>query len=202
MLPSGFVYLHDIDPSIIQDIRYFTENNFIGRPITSYETHCCILTLDAANALKNIQQQLKEKKLALKIFDCYRPQSAVNDFIAWSQYEPDQKMKQYYYPNVNKADLFKLGYLSTKSAHSRGSTVDLTLVELPKTELDMGTHFDFLDELSHVFAKNIPKKVQQNRILLRTIMEQAGFTPYDKEWWHFTLINEPFPTTFFDFPIR
>jgi zinc D-Ala-D-Ala dipeptidase len=189
MLPPGFVYLSDVDSSIIQDIRYFTDDNFIGRPITSYTADRCIATSQAAHALKDIQNQLKMQSLSLKVFDCYRPQSAVDDFLTWSQAPNDQKMKLLYYPNVNKADLFKLGYLAAKSAHSRGSTVDLTIVELPsKKELDMGTHFDFLDELSNTFS--VQDKALENRLFLRNLMEKAGFTTYDKEWWHFTLKNE------------
>lgn len=201
MLPPGFVYLNDIDPTIIQDIRYFTEDNFIGRPITSYHAHRCILTLPAANALKDIQNQLKTQSLSLKVFDCYRPQSAVDDFLTWSQAPNDQKMKPLYYPNVNKADLFKLGYLAAKSAHSRGSTVDLTIVELPsKKELDMGTHFDFLDESSHTY--NAQGLALKNRLFLRDLMEKAYFIPYDKEWWHFTLKEEPFSATYFNFAVK
>ena len=203
-LPNGFVYLSDIDPGIIQDVKYFTNDNFIGRPIKDYQAPRCILTLQAATALANVQKKLKKQSLNLKVFDCYRPQTAVNDFTAWIKDATDQKMKSRYYPRVNKADFLTLGYIGEKSGHSRGSTVDLTIVQLQPSykELAMGTHFDFMDESSHTFSEQIQSADRSNRLLLRDAMEQAGFTPYDKEWWHFTLKNEPFPETYFDFPVK
>lgn len=205
-LPSGFVYLKDINPTIIQDMRYPTSNNFIGRPIAGYEKATCILTQQAASALSALQKELLAQHLSLKVYDCYRPQMAVNDFIVWSKVVNDQKMKQSYYPNVNKADFFKLGYVAAKSSHTRGSTADLTIVQLhngnqPPTELPMGTHFDFMDERSHALSPNIQGEARKYRLFLRNMMVAAGFVPYDDEWWHFTLKNEPYPDTYFNFPV-
>lgn len=203
-LPADFVYLKDIDSTIIQDVRYFSHDNFIGRPIKGYQAAQCILTKETAIAVSAVQQRLLPQKLSLKVFDCYRPQTAVNDFIAWSKDINDQKMKKQYYPHVNKADIFKLGYLAEKSGHTRGSTVDLTIVYLSENlpvEMDMGTHFDFMDELSHTLNPNVHGEKRNNRLFLRSMMEEAGFEPYELEWWHFTLKNEPFPATYFDFPV-
>jgi D-alanyl-D-alanine dipeptidase len=205
-LPKGFVYLEEVNPSIIQEMKYMTYDNFIGRPITGYENAKCILTEKAAFALSAIQEELKKQALGLKVYDCYRPQTAVQDFIRWSQDAADQKMKAHYYPNVNKADFFKLGYMAEKSGHTRGSTVDLTIVHLSSThkapiEMVMGTHFDFMDVRSHTLNEHIQGQARHNRLFLQTFMEQGGFMPYDKEWWHFTLRDEPFPETYFDFPI-
>ncbi len=201
-LPANFVYLEDIDPSIIQDVKYCTSDNFIGRPIKGYEKPRCILTLPAALALAKVQQELQKQSLSLKVFDCYRPQTAVNDFIEWSKDDSDQKMKASFYPRVNKIDFFDLGYVGAKSGHTRGSTVDLTIVRQVQgqhaIELAMGTHFDFMDELSHYFSNQVSDEARKNRMLLRNAM-QAEFQPYDIEWWHFTLKNEPFPNTYFDF---
>jgi D-alanyl-D-alanine dipeptidase len=205
-LPNDFVYLADIDASIIQDMKYFTHDNFIGRPIKGYQTPHCILTRQAATALAIAQQQLKPQSLSLKVFDCYRPQMAVNDFIRWSQDPTDQKMKASYYPRVNKADFFTLGYVGAKSGHTRGSTVDLTIVQIRSKqsvqELNMGTHFDFMDELSHVLAENIQGEPRANRLFLQHLMQQAGFNFYENEWWHFTLKDEPYPETYFNFPVK
>lgn len=179
-LPAGFVYLKEIDPSIIQDVKYFTDDNFIGRPIKGYEAAECILTQEAAQALSKLQQQLLLQHLSLKIYDCYRPQTAVNDFIAWSKDASDQKMKKDYYPNVNKADFFTLGYVAEKSTHTRGSTVDLTLVHLSANnnkpvEMAMGTHFDFMDELSHPLSPNIHEKEKNNRFFFKESDAKSRF---------------------------
>lgn len=202
-LPIEFVYLKDIDNSIIQDIKYFTDDNFIGRPIKGYQICQCVLTRKSAIYLSKIQQQLNLKSLGLKVYDCYRPQIAVNDFIAWNHDVSDQKMKDVYYPNTDKVNLFKLGYIANKSAHTRGSAVDLTIVSL-KTgkDLDMGTYFDYMDDKSFVFSEEISEETKNNRLFLRNIMQKNGFKPYDKEWWHFTLENEPFPKTYFNFPVK
>ena len=201
-LPKHFCHLHDIAPSIVQDLRYFTSNNFIGRPITGYYKPQCLLTMQAAHALANVQKQLAKKGLGIKVFDCYRPQMAVNDFITWSKDKSDQKMKEQYYPRVDKADFFKLGFVATRSGHTRGSTADLTLVDLAtKKELDMGGQFDFMDKQSHPFAKGLTTRQFQNRMLLRRIMIRNGFKPLSTEWWHFTLRNEPYPRRYFNFPL-
>ncbi|OAI49158.1 hypothetical protein AYO45_03170 [Gammaproteobacteria bacterium SCGC AG-212-F23] len=205
-LPHDFVYLKDVDPTIIQDVKYFTQDNFIGRPIKGYEKHTCIITKKAAAQLAKIQQQLQKQSLGLKVYDCYRPQMAVDDFIQWSEDKLDQKMKDAFYPRINKADFFTLGYAGKKSSHTRGSAVDLTLVRLDKNnqfvhDLLMGTHFDYMDELSHALSNAVQEDAKQNRLLLRNIMIANGFEPYDMEWWHFTLKDEPFPDTYFNFPV-
>lgn len=201
ILPTGFVYLKEINPTIIHDIKYFSHDNFLGRIVKGYHAAECILTKETAYALSQLQNKLLATQLSLKVYDGYRPQTAVNDFIAWSQDEHDQKMKKEYYPNINKADFFKLGYLAEQSSHTRGSTVDLTLVHLNATsmDLDMGTPFDFMDERSHSFSSDVSEEAKSNRMFLRGLMEEAGFHPYDKEWWHFTLKNEPYPDAYFDF---
>lgn len=204
-LPNGFVYLKDVDPSIIQDIRYYTNNNFVGHPIAGYDAPQCILTKKAALKLAKIQQKLKLQSLSLKVFDCYRPQMAVNQFISWSKDPLDQKMKSDYYPNVNKEDFFKLDYVAAKSGHTRGSTVDLTIVHLSDEEspieLKMGTHFDYLDPASHPLQPNLSETARRNQLFLRNVMFQAGFKPILTEWWHFTLKDEPYPDTYFNFPV-
>ncbi len=203
-LPTHFVYLEDIDPSIIQDIKYFSEDNFLGRRVNGYQAARCILTLPAALALAKVQKQLLQQSLSLKVFDCYRPQIAVDDFIEWAKNPSDQKMKESHYPRINKADVFTLEYVAEKSGHTRGSTIDLTIVKINPdksvVELAMGSHFDFMDELSHYASTEISEEERQNRLQLRVAM-QADFNPYYKEWWHFTLKNEPFPTTYFNFPV-
>lgn len=226
-LPSGFVYLKDIDSSIKQDIRYATNHNFVGRPVTGYQAEKCILTLPAAKALQQVQKELLLSNLSLKVFDCYRPQMAVNDFIQWSQQSNDQKMKAEFYPRVNKKDVFSLGYVAAKSGHSRGSTMDLTIVPLsapsvqPYQEgqklvsciapfrerfrdqgLDMGTGFDCFDDLAHNDRQDINIVAYHNRLILKTLMEKYGFVPYEAEWWHFTLKNEPYPDTYCNFPVK
>lgn len=205
-LPAGFVYLRDIDSSIEQDIKYYSDDNFVGRPIKGYDAAECILTRETAEALAKVQKLLLQQSLRLKVYDCYRPQAAVNDFIAWSQDKHDQKQKKLYYPNINKADFFKLGYVAAKSGHSRGTTVDLTITQdnphHQSVELFMGTHFDFMDPSSHVFSKEINTKAQKNRMYLRSLMIDAGFDPLEEEWWHFTLHKEPYPYTYFNFPVK
>ncbi len=205
-LPKGFVYLQDVDPSVIQTMKYYSADNFIGRPIKGYVAPKCILTQNTAQALAKLQVRLKSQGLGIKIYDCYRPTMAVNDFINWSRDIKDQRQKNNYYPAVDKADFFKLGYVAEKSGHSRGSTVDLTLVRFDAqhqpTELDMGTHFDFMDETSHPLNNTIHDQAKQHRMLLRTLMAEAGFIPLETEWWHFTLKNEDFPNTYFNFLVQ
>lgn len=205
-LPHGFVYLDEIDSSIILDIKYFTDDNFIGQPIKGYEAPLCILSLEAALALSSLQQKLLSQNLSFKVFDGYRPQMAVDHFVEWSK-ASDQKNKRDFYPNISKTEFFTLGYVAEKSAHTRGSAVDLTIVQLPANknsqaiELPMGTQFDFMDELSHPLNPALPEEVRNNRLFLRTLMKEGGFEPYDKEWWHFTFKPEPFPNTYFNFPV-
>ncbi|MEE9407971.1 MAG: M15 family metallopeptidase [Polaribacter sp.] len=202
-LPKGFVYLDDIDASIQSELRYFTNNNFIGKPIDGYKNNCVIVTLETANALKKVQKILIKKGLSLKIFDGYRPQEAVNHFVKWAKKLEDTIMKKEYYPRVPKSQLFNQGYIASKSGHSRGSTADLTIVNL-KTgkELDMGSSYDFFGVESHPFYKKINALPKKNRLYLRKIMLENGFKPYDNEWWHFTLKNEPFRNIYFNFVIE
>lgn len=202
-LPKGFVYLSNIDKTIQSELRYFSSNNFIGKKIDGYNDNCVIVTKETAHALHNVQQILIKKGLSLKIFDAYRPQQAVNHFVRWAKVLDDTLMKKQYYPDVPKSELFKRGYIASKSGHSRGSTVDLTIVDLKTNkELDMGSPFDFFGKKSHPLSKKIGVNQKKNRFILRKIMIENNFRAYKNEWWHFTLRNEPFPTTYFNFPIE
>jgi D-alanyl-D-alanine dipeptidase len=202
-LPKGFVYLSDIDATIQSELRYLSNNNFIGKTINGYYNNCVIVTKETANALHKVQIILAEKGLSLKIFDAYRPQQAVDHFVKWARVLNDTLMKREYYPEVPKSALFKSGYIASKSGHTRGSTVDLTIVDVKTNkELDMGSPYDFFGIQSHPFYKNINGQQKANRLHLRKIMLSNGFKPYDNEWWHFTLRHEPFPKTYFNFPIK
>jgi D-alanyl-D-alanine dipeptidase len=202
-IPKNFVYLENIAPSITYKLQYLSENNFIGKPIDGYKSNCLIVSLETANVLKKIQQEVLKKGFSLKIFDAYRPQQAVDHFVMWAKVLNDTLMKKEYYPTVPKSELFKQGYIASKSGHSRGSTVDITLVN-SKTgkEIDMGSAYDFFGIQSHPFFKGITKRQKENRMFLRKVMLDNGFTPYKNEWWHFTLKNEPFPNTYFNFFIN
>jgi D-alanyl-D-alanine dipeptidase len=202
-LPKNFVYLADVDKSIQKELRYLSNNNFIGKPIDGYINDCVIVSKPTAKALKQIQEKLKKEGLSLKIFDAYRPQQAVDHFVRWAKVLNDTLMKKQYYPKVQKSQLFNLGYIASKSGHTRGSTVDLTIVDL-KTgkELDMGSPYDFFGVRSHPFYRKISEKQKENRMLLRRIMLKNGFKPYDNEWWHFTLKEEPYPKTYFNFTVE
>lgn len=201
--PEDFVYLLDLEPSIKIELRYFSNNNFIGQPIDGYHRSTIIVSKPTAIALQKVQNDLEKKGLGLKIFDAYRPQQAVNHFVRWAKVLNDTLMKQSYYPDVPKSELFKRGYIASKSGHSRGSTVDLTLIDLDTgNELDMGSPYDFFGVQSHPFYKKITDKQRKNRMLLRRVMLKNGFKPYENEWWHFTLRDEPFPNQYFDFPVK
>ncbi len=202
-LPKGFSYIKDVSPTIQQELRYCYSNNFVGTAVSGYEEPVLITSTKAAKALKKVQDELLKKGLSLKIFDAYRPQSAVNHFGRWARVPDDTLTKKQFYPKLNKRNLFKLGYISSRSGHSRGSSIDLTIINI-KTgkELDMGAPYDFFGRISHVFYKNISQQQKNNRMLLRQVMLKHGFKPYSYEWWHFTLRNEPFPKTYFDFPIK
>lgn len=201
-LPEGFVYLDEVIHNAEYDIRYYGENNFIGRQVNGYFAPRAILTEPAALALKKVQQELNEQGLGLKIFDGYRPQRAVEHFARWAADAGDTKMKKQYYPDFDKKDLFNLGYIASKSGHSRGSTVDLTVIKLDsKEELDMGSEFDFLGPISSHGSALITAEQAKNRNLLKDVMTKHGFIPYYKEWWHYTLNNEPYPQQYFDFPV-
>lgn len=194
-LPNGFVYIKDVIPSIVEDMRYFSSNNFLGRPVTGYERPVAILTEVAAQALVQVEGELNKQGLGLKIFDAYRPQRAVNDFANWAEDDADLLMQAEYYPSfTNKRDIFAAGYIAKYSTHSRGSTVDLTLINLlSQAELDMGGPFDFFGEVSHTAYADISAEARANRDLLVDVMDKYGFDNYIKEWWHFQLRDEPFP---------
>ncbi|MCR5301300.1 MAG: M15 family metallopeptidase [Lachnospiraceae bacterium] len=200
--PSGFVLLSDLVPDIIQEIRYFSTYNFIGDRIDGYEEPCAILTAEAARALENVSKELFVKGYRLKVFDAYRPACAVRHFMLWGLEDQDIRMKPYFYPNLDKEELFMKGYIAKQSSHSRGSTVDLTLFDM-KTgkELDMGSPFDRFDEISHPDYRNISDEQYENRMMLQKAMIRGGFDTIDCEWWHFTLQNEPYPDTYFEFPV-
>lgn len=202
-MPSNFVYIKDIIPKIDLDIRYFSNHNFTGNPIRGYERPVAILTKRAAFALQQVQLDLNKKGLGLKIFDAYRPQRAVDHFKAWSLVTSDTLAKQEFYPQLDKKDLFKLGFIASKSGHSRGSTVDLTLIDLKaQKEIDMGGPFDFFGAISHHNYTKLTAKQKQNRKILRETMAKFGFVAYDKEWWHYTLKDEPYRKTYFDFLVK
>ena len=203
-LPAGFVYIDQVVPDIRTDLRYRLADNFVGATVDGYAGARAILTQQAALALGLAQAKLRSQGLGLLIFDAYRPQRAVNHFARWAKDLSDTAMKQCYYPEVEKTELFSQGYIAARSGHSRGSTVDLTLVGLtpPFQQLDMGTVFDFFSPKSWLGATGLTETQEQNRALLQRTMKKHGFTPYSKEWWHFTLQLEPFPDTYFDFEIR
>lgn len=224
--PPEFVALSDVDPTIIQEMRYFTPHDFVGERIDGYRQPMCILTRDAAEALHKAQLSFLRQGLTLKVYDCYRPQRAVDHFVRWAEDLSDQRMKAEFYPLVDKTRLFEDGYISAKSGHSRGSTMDLTLARLPAfptrpyhpgeplkpcygpqserfpdNSIDMGTGFDCFDTLAHTLDPRIQGRQLKNRLLLKNGLERAGFTNLPEEWWHYTLRSENFPTTYFDFPI-
>lgn len=197
---SGFVLLSDYVPGIIQEIRYFSTYNFIGDRIDGYEYPCAIATKETARALKAISNEMNVKGYRLKIFDAYRPAVAVKHFVLWGIEDLDQRMKPFFYPELEKQSLFELGYIAKKSSHSRGSTVDLTLLDMDTgKEIDMGSPFDFFSEVSHPDYKGVTEEQFENRMFLQSVMVRNGFEPLDCEWWHFTLKDEPYPDTYFEF---
>lgn len=198
---DGFVNVSLLAPGVVVDMRYAGSNNFIGRPIRGYEAPVCWLSQAAAEALAQVQRDLEAFGHGLKVYDCYRPQRAVNDFVAWADDPNDRVNAARFYPHVAKSDLIPQGYIASRSGHSRGSTVDLTLVDAEGRELDMGGEFDFFDPRSWPQDASITPEQRANRMLLRLAMQARGFRPYDKEWWHFTLENEPYPDTYFDFRV-
>jgi len=223
--PSSFVALDEVDPTILQDMRYATRYNFVGRRIEGYREPVCILTRRAARALERAQNALEPKGYTLKVYDCYRPRRAVDHFARWAE-NGSRTMKREFYPRVSKRRLFDLGYIARRSGHSRGGTVDLTLVRLPAAEqpawtrrefglvrctaprrrrfpdnsVDMGTSYDCFDTRSQTLESK--GRARRNRLLLKRTMEAAGFEPYAKEWWHFTLRDERYPDRSFDFPVE
>ena len=224
--PKEFVALSDVDPTILQEIRYYTPHNFTGHPVDGYREPLCILTRPAAEALHRAQSTLLRQGYTLKVYDCYRPQRAVNDFVEWAKDLDDQSMKAEFYPDVDKTRLFEDGYIAEKSGHSRGSTMDLTIVKLPAVptrpyepgeqlvpcyapkderfpdnSVDMGTGYDCFDTLSHTLDPRIQGAQRANRLLLKDTLEGLGFVNLAEEWWHYTYKHELFPDTYFDFPV-
>lgn len=224
--PADFVDIKEVIPQVQTDMRYFSKHNFVGEKIPGYKKPVCLLTKHAANALKTVVEQLVPMGLTLKVYDCYRPQIAVDAFKRWALQLHDIRMRTEFYPHVDKQNLFKDGYIAANSGHSRGSTVDLTIVPLnskippympkvrqvsclssqnmraPDNSLDFGTGYDCFSPAAHPDYQNLSTQSKANRILLQILMKQAGFKPLDTEWWHFTLIDEPYPTTYFDFPVE
>lgn len=225
-IPDGFVEIRTIIPDIILDLRYYSNHNFLGRKVNGYNAEKCYITKAAADSLAKVQNELRKFGLSLKIYDAYRPQRAVDDFVTWAKDLSDTITKKEFYPTVDKSRLFADGYIAEKSGHSRGSTVDLTIVPLPITEqpdfdvanqcecykpvgerfndnsLDMGTGFDCFNPLSHTFSNNISPQQRANRMLLYVLMKKYGFKNLAEEWWHYTLIDEPYPNSYFDFVIE
>ncbi|MBJ7879424.1 M15 family metallopeptidase [Gelidibacter salicanalis] len=202
-LPKGFVYVKECIPDLDVELRYLTDHNFVGKPIIGYHANTLILTKDAVEALKKVQEALRNQNLCLKVYDGYRPQRAVNHFVTWAKDLADTINKREFYPEVEKQNLFSEGYIASKSGHSRGSTLDLTITDGNTGEpLDMGGTYDFFGEQSWLSYKDLTAAQQQNREILQTVMQDNNFRNYPKEWWHFTLRWEPFPDTYFDFPVE
>lgn len=205
-MPADFVSVEEEISVIKTDMRYFNANNFVGRKIRGYEANVCLLTKAATESLKKVVDVLSPLGLTLKIYDCYRPQAAVNDFISWSLDPDDNSMQSAFYPNIKKSDLFKHSYIAEKSSHSRGSTVDLTIVAIQENDysikIDFSKGFDYFDPQSSLSYQYISPQAKANRLLLNLLMTSVGFKGYDKEWWHFTLCAEPYPNTYFDFPVN
>ena len=200
---SGFVLLADYVPSIIQEIRYYSTYNFIGERIDGYEEPVALATKEAARALKAASNEMIVRGYRLKVFDAYRPVSAVKQFILWGIEDTDIRMKPYFYPDLEKQSLFAEGYIAKRSSHSRGSAVDLTLLDMSTgKELDMGSPFDLFSPLSHPDCRDVTEEQYANRMLLQHAMVRNGFAPIDCEWWHFALADEPYPDTYFEFPVR
>ncbi|WP_420715210.1 M15 family metallopeptidase [Streptomyces sp. XY332] len=200
--PPGFVALAEVDPTIGQDIRYATADNFTGAVVDGYEEPVCLLARPAAEALRRAQRELLPRGYSLTVYDCYRPQRAVDSFVRWAADPQDQSTKAEFYPDVDKERLIPDGYIAEKSGHSRGSTVDVTLVRLPlRRPVDMGTPFDLFDPLSHTDNPRITGAARANRQLLGRTLAAQGFVNLPEEWWHFTFKPEAFPDSAFDFPV-
>jgi zinc D-Ala-D-Ala dipeptidase len=225
-IPEGFVEIREIIPDVSLDLRYLTNHNFLGVPVDGYRTEKCYITKAAADSLAKVQEELRKFNLSLKIYDAYRPQQAVDNFVRWAKDLSDTLTKKEFYPTVDKSRLFVDGYIAEKSGHSRGSTVDLTIVPIPlpyqpefdinnqcecfestdkrfkDNSIDMGTGFDCFHSLSHTENINLTPQQRANRLLLKSLMNKYGFKNLAEEWWHFTLRNEPYPSTYFDFIIE
>jgi len=202
MDPAGFVLLADFVPGIVQEIRYYSTYNFVGDRIDGYEEPCALLTVEAARALKSVSGEVNAQGYRLKVFDAYRPACAVRHFVLWGIEDLDLRMKPYFYPDLEKQELFKQGYIASQSSHSRGSAVDLTLLDMSTgREVDMGSPFDLFSERSHPDSRAVTEEQYANRMFLQSAMVRHGFRPIDCEWWHYSLDNEPYPDTYFEFPV-
>ena len=202
-IPEGFGYVHEAIPDAKYDIRYYTHDNFVGAPVDGYLAPVAILTNEALEALKAAADELREEGYGIIVFDGYRPQKAVDHFVRWARDPADTLTRQKYYPEVRKADLFVKGYIAEQSGHTRGSTVDLSLYDLESGEaLDMGSGFDLFGPPSHHGTDLVTEEQSANRLILREVLERNGFAAYSREWWHYRLIDEPYPETFFDFEIK
>ena len=201
---ANFVLLTDIVPDILLDLRYYSTFNFVGQRIRGYEAPLALATKATAHVLKSVAKQASLKGYRLLIYDAYRPQRSVQHFQDWGDDPNDQVMKPYFYPDVQKSDLFKLGFIMRESAHTRGSTLDLTLFDMNQGRVvDMGSNFDFFGQRSFSdYTIDLSVKQAANRQILNHLMKSHDFIPLKEEWWHFTLANEPFPDTYFDFPIK
>ncbi|WP_221801353.1 M15 family metallopeptidase [Oceanobacter mangrovi] len=201
-MPADFVCLDEVIPGLVTALAYASSNNFVGSPVDGYDVNRAILSRPAAEALASVQTRLAPMGLGLKVFDAYRPRRAIDHFLRWVD-SADETTKPRYYPSIAKNRLFELGYIGLHSTHCRGSTVDLTIIDLATgADIEMGTHFDYFDHSSWTAYADISALCRANRLLLKVLMEQAGFKGLDNEWWHFTLANEPYPDVNFDFPIR
>jgi D-alanyl-D-alanine dipeptidase len=222
-LPPDAVRLRDVAPDVVQEMRYAGRHNFVGRVVTGYEALECWLTRPAARAVARVQRRVARKGFTLKVYDCFRPQRAVDDFVRWAEDPAARAMKREFYPTLAKTVLFPEGYIAARSSHSRGSTVDVTLLpagagrsprwrsgdalvrctapvarRFPDTSIDMGTGFDCFDPLAHLASTGITERQKRNRALLLTAMTAEGFSSYAEEWWHYTLDDEPHPDTYYD----
>ena len=202
MDPSGFVVLAEHVPGIIQEIRYHSTYNFVGDRIDGYEEPVALLTREAARALKAVSGEVNAQGYRLKVFDAYRPACAVRHFVLWGIEDLDLRMKPYFYPDLAKQSLFAEGYIARQSSHSRGSAIDLTLLDMRTgREVDMGSPFDLFSQVSHPDSRAVTEEQRENRMLLQNAMRRNGFKPIDCEWWHFSLENEPYPDIYFEFPV-
>ena len=199
---SGFVVLADYVPGIVQEIRYHSTFNFVGERVDGYEEPVALLTKEAARALKAAANEVNVQGYRLKVFDAYRPAMAVRHFVLWGIEDLDLRMKPFFYPDLEKQELFRQGYIAKQSSHSRGSAVDLTLLDMRTgKEVDMGSPFDLFSEVSHPDSPAVTEEQHANRMFLQNAMVRSGFKPIDCEWWHFSLENEPYPDVYFEFPV-
>ena len=200
---ADFVSVGEYIPDVLLDVRYYSTYNFVGARIDGYESPIVLLTRPAADALRLVNADMLSQGYRLVLYDGYRPQRAVDHFARWAEDLSADAMKPVFYPDVDKADLFEQGFIARRSGHSRGSTIDLTLLDAATGQLvDMGGPFDFFGELSHPDCPGVTPVQHENRMLLRQAMLAHGFKPLSTEWWHFTLKDEPYPDTYFDFPVR